>query len=302
MMYNPETNHSIFVEKQIRVPTFTMAYEHSHSYCEIFYLKTGSCVYYINGNMVNLSAGDFFVVPPLVSHYTRYEGQTPCERILVNCHLDALPESFLRLHEALLKSFSRPVKLILPRNQIPHLENLLDSLIDENNIPGVFSGELLMLYTLELLVLLHRNSIFVYEQLKTHSEFDSDIESVLLYIAQNYAQNITLENVAETVSLTPTYLSRKFRTATGMTFKEYLNYVRIKRASQSLLTTDDSITKIALDCGFNSSNYFKDLFRKITGISPRAFRKQAADNSFEYNMPEISYKEKGKYFSPIDHS
>lgn len=159
-----------------------------------------------------------------------------------------------------------------------------------------------MLYTLELLVLLHRNSIFVYEQLKTHSEFDSDIESVLLYIAQNYAQNITLENVAETVSLTPTYLSRKFRTATGMTFKEYLNYVRIKRASQSLLTTDDSITKIALDCGFNSSNYFKDLFRKITGISPRAFRKQAADNSFEYNMPEISYKEKGKYFSPIDHS
>lgn len=108
MMYNPETNHSIFVEKQIRVPTFTMAYEHSHSYCEIFYLKTGSCVYYINGNMVNLSAGDFFVVPPLVSHYTRYEGQTPCERILVNCHLDALPESFLRLHEALLKKFFTP--------------------------------------------------------------------------------------------------------------------------------------------------------------------------------------------------
>lgn len=231
--------------------------------------------------------GDFFVVPPDIPHYTSYEGLTPCKRILINCHLDTLPETFLQRHTSLLENLSRPVKLIIPQNQRQHLENILDIMIAENNIPGEFSGELLLLYLIELLILLHRNSIFIYEQLKPNNEFGSDIESVLLYIAQNYAQNITLEEIADNINLTPTYLSRKFKKVTGSTFKEYLNYIRIKRASQALLTTDDSITKIAMDCGFNSSNYFKDLFRKINGISPRAFRKQAADNCFEYSMPEL---------------
>ena len=58
-------------------------------------------------------------------------------------------------------------------------------------------------------------------------------------------------------------------------------YIRIRQASQMLLTTDDSVTKIAVSCGFNSSNYFKDCFRRINGVSPRAFRKQSETHSFE---------------------
>lgn len=49
-----------------------------------------------------------------------------------------------------------------------------------------------------------------------------------------------------------------------MGFKEYLNYVRLKHAQTALLTTDSSITDIALEYGFNDSNYFKDLFKKFT--------------------------------------
>ena len=56
-------------------------------------------------------------------------------------------------------------------------------------------------------------------------------------------------------------------------FKEYVNYIRLHKAIQMLLTTDDSITKIALACGFNSSNYFKDCFHKSFNISPREYRK-----------------------------
>ncbi len=87
--------------------------------------------------------------------------------------------------------------------------------------------------------------------------------------------------MAGQINLSPTYLSKKFRKVTGVTFKEYVNYIRIKQAVQALLTTDDSITKIAVDCGFNSSNYFKDIFRKINGVSPRAFRKQSTAPSYE---------------------
>lgn len=299
-MYKQKQHNTIFVEKQIRVPNFTMTYEHRHTYCEFFYLKTGSCIYYINENMVNLSPGDFFVVPPDIPHYTRYEGLIPCERILVNCRLETLPKDFLETHSSLLENLSRPVKLILPQNQRVRIETILSNMITENNIPNDYSTELLAVYMIELLILLHRNSIFMYDQIKTHSEFGSDIDDVLRYVAQNYALPLTLEDMAATVNLSPTYLSRKFRKVTGTTFKEYVNYIRIKRASQSLLTTDDSITKIAMDCGFNSSNYFKDLFRKINGISPRDFRKRGIDQSFEYDVPENSPLP--KFSSPIDQS
>ena len=88
-------------------------------------------------------------------------------------------------------------------------------------------------------------------------------------------QPLTLEEVAGYCNLSPTYFSRKFRLITGQTFKEHVNYIRLRQATQMLLMTDNSITKIAMLCGFGSSNYFKDLFRASTGRSPREYRKHS---------------------------
>lgn len=161
------------------------------------------------------------------------------------------------------------------------MEALLDSMLEENNIPDQYSYEFLQLQMMTLFLTLQRNGIFVYEQIKEDNSISHDIEDALRYIAQNYSLPISLEDIAGKTNLTPTYLSRKFKKVTGTTFKEYVNYIRIRQASQMLLTTDDSVTKIALNCGFNSSNYFKDCFRRINGVSPRAFRKQAKNHSFE---------------------
>lgn len=90
-----------------------------------------------------------------------------------------------------------------------------------------------------------------------------------------YQQPLTLEEVAGYCNLSPTYFSRKFRLITGQTFKEHVNYIRLRQATQMLLMTDNSITKIAMLCGFGSSNYFKDLFRASTGRSPREYRKHS---------------------------
>lgn len=56
-MYTEENNQGIYVEKQVRVPSFSMSYEHIHTYCEFFYLKKGNCIYSVNKNLYHLSAG-----------------------------------------------------------------------------------------------------------------------------------------------------------------------------------------------------------------------------------------------------
>ena len=127
---------------------------------------------------------------------------------------------------------------------------------------------MLELESLHLVLLLLRNGIFSHETMSPKEGYSADIERALKYIALNYQQPLTLEEVAGYCNLSPTYFSRKFRLITGQTFKEHVNYIRLRQATQMLLMTDNSITKIAMLCGFGSSNYFKDLFRASTGRSP----------------------------------
>lgn len=296
-MYTEENNEGIYVERQVRVPTYTMTYEHTHTYCEIFYLKTGNCIYYVNDDMYHLTAGDVFVVTPGASHCTSYEGLVPCDRIVVSCQLSAIGCCFWEQHKDLWECLQRSCKVILVKKGQLQMEALLNRMMEENNLPDEFSKEMMQLMTQELLLILRRSGTFVYEKLRSRSKFDADIEDAIHYIAENYALPISLEEVAGRINLSPTYLSRKFRKVTGVTFKEYLNQIRIKQAIQALLTTDDTITKIAIDCGFSSSNYFKDIFRKTSGISPRAFRKRSRTEPYEMTLPQSTAT--GTYANPF---
>ena len=240
-----------------------MTYEHVHPYCEIFYLKSGSCIYRVNNNTYHLTAGEAMIVAPGDSHCTSYEGLVPCERVIVYCKPEAIPQSFLEKHEGIYQNLIRSGKVILNKKGQIKVEGALLRMLEENNMPDKHSFELLGFLVMEMLLFLDRSGIFVCETLPVNDEISTDIADTLSYIAQNYQLPLSLEEVADQVNLSPTYLSRKFRKTTGVTFKEYINYIRIKQAVQALLTTDDSITKIAVDCGFNSSNYFKDIFKKI---------------------------------------
>nr|WP_304054247.1 helix-turn-helix transcriptional regulator [Enterocloster clostridioformis] len=68
-------------------------------------------------------------------------------------------------------------------------------------------------------------------------------------------------------------LTKKFKGSTGLCFKEYLNYIRVQKASDMLRNTDLSVTGVAMACGFSDGNYFGDVFRRLTGVSPREYRK-----------------------------
>lgn len=284
-MYTEGNHEGIYVEKQIRIPSFTMSYAHQHNYYELFYLRTGSCIYSVNNQLYHLSAGDIFIIYPGDSHYTQYEGLVTCERVIVCIPPSVIPEKYLSAHEELARNLSHSGKVILSKKGRKRMEELLERMLEENNLAGPYSTEFLFLETLTLLMTLLRDGIFVYDPMKPEY-ISSDIEEVLRYIAENYKLPLTLEEVADQINLTSSYFSHKFKKVTGTTFKEYLTYIRIRQSCQMLLTTDDSITEIAINCGFNSSNYYKDCFRRIYGISPRTFRKNAQNqaHTFEFDI------------------
>lgn len=282
-----KTDKEIYIDQQIRSAGYSMKYAHMHNYYEIFYLKSGNCTYCVNNKSYPLNAGELFFVIPGDTHYTTYEGASSCERIVINFVPEILPESYWESHQNILEKFSHSGKVTLPSRGRKQMEELMTAMLHENNFPDKYSLEFSHLHFMTLLLSLHRNGIFIYEDLKQSTRLSPDIETALSYIAHNLSLPITLEDVAKQINLSPNYLSRKFKQETYTTFKEYITFMRIRRASQMLANTDDSITKIALNCGFNSSNYFKDCFRRIAGVSPRAFRNQKKYSlKYKRNAPQ----------------
>lgn len=79
------------------------------------------------------------------------------------------------------------------------------------------------------------------------------IKKAIKYITMNFGRQITLEEVASYVHLSPSYFSNIFKQSTGSTFKEFLNMIRIEESKRLLSNTDYSIIDIAVATGFESS-------------------------------------------------
>ncbi|MBO7353071.1 MAG: helix-turn-helix transcriptional regulator, partial [Lachnospiraceae bacterium] len=154
------------------------------------------------------------------------------------------------------------------------IERSLRAMLSENNMPDGYTSEILLLLMKQFLIDLVRRGTVMNDFVRSNDSFGRDIETVIRYISENYSKPLTLEEAAASINLAPTYFSRKFKNVTGSNFRDFVISIRIRQASQMLLTTDDSVTEISQKCGFSSANYFKDCFRRIMGQSPTLFRKQ----------------------------
>jgi signal transduction histidine kinase/DNA-binding LacI/PurR family transcriptional regulator/AraC-like DNA-binding protein len=102
------------------------------------------------------------------------------------------------------------------------------------------------------------------------------VKQASAFIQQNYTRSFSLEELAETIGVSKSYLSRIFKADTGISLWDFLNRYRVQRAKELLLLTDESITAIAANVGYEDVGYFSRVFREIVGCSPRAFRQQAS--------------------------
>ncbi len=97
------------------------------------------------------------------------------------------------------------------------------------------------------------------------------IENALAYIKEHLTESLTLEKVAGAMSLSPIYFHNTFKFAVGMTLREYIEEQRLKKAISLLQTTDDSLAKIAYECGFSSQSYFSSVFKRRMKTTPRSY-------------------------------
>ena len=101
------------------------------------------------------------------------------------------------------------------------------------------------------------------------------------YIEQNYASPITPEDCAAHLCMSYSHFAKQFRAVTGRTFKQYLTYIRISHAETDLVTTNDSVTEIAMRTGFNNVSHFIATYRTLRGKTPLETRRERAETNEE---------------------
>ncbi len=256
---------------EVREKGFVMAAPHCHSCYELFYVMKGACSFFIENNMYSIGEGDFLLIPPRMFHYTRYlAGQ--CKRFNVFFRAEDVGEEEARLMPQGRQFFAGMKIFQVPEAYRTQIENLLLRMEREEKISDERSPLMLSLLFKELLLLCGRECVFLQDMPADIHTTDRQIVRAAQFISERYMDEITTADVAAAAGYSPNYLTRKFREATGTGVHEYIVFVRLERAALELVSTDDSITEVALRCGFSDGNYFKDAFKKRFGVTPRAYR------------------------------
>lgn len=133
---------------------------------------------------------------------------------------------------------------------------------------------------LKLLGLLAKSTTYRLLSSAQMQSFDDDaslakINTVFNYITENYRTPISAEILSTRLGMSQAKFSRFFRKATGNSFTDFVNQLRINKACQLLMNTDQYVTNICYDVGFNNVANFNRRFLEMKGVTPKEFRSQS---------------------------
>ena len=263
----------IYVDRRTRDAGYLMSHHHCHPYYELSYIEHGSCRFFVEDTIYDLHDGDFLLIPPQLFHYTRYLFG-PCLRCGVYFRAEDLsPELISKIPDGMsffsqLRIFQAPA---VCRRQF---SLLLDRMVVEEEDFDELSPLMLRFQLQELMLLSSRVCSLLSDNIADIHTTDRQVLLAARFINEHFRQQISATDIAAASGFSPNYLSRKFREATGIGVHDYLVFIRLRNAAFELISTEDSVTDIALRSGFSDSNYFKDAFKKKYGITPREYRKK----------------------------
>ncbi|MCR5824951.1 MAG: AraC family transcriptional regulator [Oscillospiraceae bacterium] len=262
----------VHADRRTRARGYVMPAYHCHTYYELYCVERGACRFLVEDSMYDLRAGDFLLIPPQLLHYTRYPFGD-CRRSTVLFRGEDVDEAVRACLPEGAAFLARLRIFRAPEAHRGELSALLGRMVTEERIRDARSALLLRTRLQELLLLCARECDCLHDAPANIRTTEDSVLRSAQFISAHYAEPINTADVATAVGFSPNYLSRKFREAAGIGVHEYLVLTRLRHAALELLATEDSVTEIALRCGFSGSNYFKDAFKKKYGVTPRDYRR-----------------------------
>jgi xylan 1,4-beta-xylosidase len=262
---------------------------HWHKELELILVVKGSVFVTLNGQKHRLEEDDLFLINSEEIHSTQGNG----ENILAV--LQIKPDFYAGLLPELNNRFFEWKTGTLPDSLFLRTMRLYISLIVEEyrkTEPGyelAIEGVLNSLVSLMIRTLPTRKKPDAEAIAGEDQAVRDRVKRITDYVQEHYQEKITLTDLANSAAyINPYYLSHFFKEKIGLSFLEYLNFVRLKNAVRYLSEGQKKITDIALDCGFGSIKAFNGAFKKQYGVTPRVYRKSRDYYGVVTDQPEYT--------------
>jgi Transcriptional regulator containing an amidase domain and an AraC-type DNA-binding HTH domain len=226
---------------------------------QIIYIVKGEGLLTINSETKLFKENDIILINCYEPH--KYETNTNLETLWLHFDGNVSLDYF-----NLIKQDNTHVILPAPSMLIPNYLSLIINLFKENQLINepLISCKVQRILA-ELLNISNKN-------LSNTSANSSLINNSIYFINNNFKSKLSLEDIANSVSISPFHFSRVFKKETGYSPYEYMIIVRLNHAKYLLQTSNMRMKEIAFECGFNSETNFFITFKKHTNMSPREFR------------------------------
>lgn len=257
-----------FFDRKKRYKPLKMFDAHFHDKHELYYLVKGNTKYFIGSEIYLLEEGDMIFVPQGEFHKTDSEENDEVERLLFVFDDGFAGKEFA----AYIDELKANKHIRLPKEQLYKLQDIFHKIENENKKRQKDYYEMEKLYLKQMLILISR--LRLKNSVTKFSPAYTIIQEAARYISSNYNSELTLDFLAAKYAMSPSHFSKQFKSVTGVGLNEYINISRIAASEKMLIDTDWPITRIATECGFNDSNYFAAVFKKIKGVTPKKYSMQ----------------------------
>lgn len=263
---------------------------HAHNFFEIAYVFSGSGIHRIGNKEYNVGKGDLF----LINYDTPHEFRSLpdlCEThplTVLNCVFkpDFMDDSlkgcisfseearYMTIRSLFAAELEEKDDLQVLGQENAEIERLYEKMLWEFQCRQDGYLELLKAYLTELLIMIFRAVRKKRQESQSGliSSRTRVVEKVMEYLKSHYSGSVKLQDLSMVVFLSPNYICRIFREATGLTLSEYIQNIRIEEACRLLGETDRKVVDIAQEVGYRDFGHFSEVFRKITGKSPSTYR------------------------------
>lgn len=259
----------IYLHKTASSAPDSMIRLHAHDQHELYFLVSGQRRYFIGHRIYDVSPGNLVIIPKNELHKTTSPGVEGYDRYVLFVDDENLWPLAQNLGMEAFDNLMHSGCIQLPAKAASQILKDMEQLEQENDPHSMYIQAFANHMVNDILLCAMR---YGKKKSPCASESADKIQDVARYISENYDMQISLQDAADMVFMEQTYFSKRFRQLTGFGFQEYLTQTRIRAAELLLESTDLSMGEIAERCGFSSSNYFGDAFRRWKGMSPSAYR------------------------------